>query len=372
MRAPARPILALLACASLRAAAVELEDGKLSINGFGSWGYGVTSNRNTYFLAEPKGAFSSGEFALAANARLSERALVGAQVRFSPDEGTVIDWAFGEWRFSDVVQLRVGVVKHAFGLFGDVTHVGTLRPFFLLPSGIYGPSEVTGAGVRGFSVSGSLPSQTGWSFTYEVYGGSLKLPVSTLIDKLSDPSTLQPGGLAGIEPQETKYIGGGRAILATPVDGLELRLSVWGTPRVEDNAPIVTGGPSLQYLGERFSFRAEYFYSRKQGSIQRDQQRTYAGYVEAAWFATEKLQLGLRGEIYGSRLAVVPYTQLLIHRELAATVNYWFDPGLVVKASVHAIDGNRFASPLAIDEVLLGGPIQRDTLVLILGSQFSF
>jgi hypothetical protein len=185
MTSAARRIVAVFAFASLSAGALELEERKLYINGFGSWGYGAANNGNTYALAQPGGSFAFSEFAIGVNARLSERALAGAEVRFSSDEGTVIDWAFCEWRFSDRALLRLGVVKHAFGLFGDVPHVGTLRPFFLLPSGIYGPSEVTGAGVRGFSIGGALPSETG--------GRTMQLDVHV-------PRFTWPGGPEAIGP----------------------------------------------------------------------------------------------------------------------------------------------------------------------------
>ena len=53
-------------------------------------------------------------------------------------------------------------------------------------------------------------------------------------------------------------------------------------------------------------------------------------------------------------------------------MNYWFDPGLVVKLSVHAVDGNRFAQPAVLDDALLNGTLKRSTLATILGMQFSF
>ncbi len=60
---------ALLALGSAPAAAIELEDGKLSLNGFGSWAYGA-SDRNDFLVARHTGHFDSGDFALALTSNL--------------------------------------------------------------------------------------------------------------------------------------------------------------------------------------------------------------------------------------------------------------------------------------------------------------
>jgi hypothetical protein len=363
----ARWALASLAFGALPAAAVEVGDGKLSINGFGSWGYGVSNHGNSYELAQPDGHFDDGEFALALAARISERAVVAAQTHVSVSGGgLIIDFAFGEWRFSDVLRLRVGVVKHPFGIFAEVPLVGTLRPFFSLPAGAYGPSELSGSGVRGASLSGAFGS-----VSYDLYGGALTLPVSTVDEKISDPSALKPGGVIEIQQEEIKYVVGGRVILNTPVDGLDVRFSAYGTPRDQVDRRFVVG-PSLQYLGEKFSARAEYFFLFEQGTTERDRQRTHAAYAEAAWFVAEKIQLGIRAEIFQLNLVGIPASPLGRHREVAATFDYWLDPGLVLKWSVHFIDGNRFANPLQYDDAILAGGPDQTTVATIFGTQFSF
>jgi hypothetical protein len=360
--------LALLALGSAPAAAIELEDGKLSLNGFGSWAYGA-SDRNDFLVARHTGHFDSGDFALALTSRLSDRAVAGAQLRYAPDHGGLfLDWAFGEWRFSDLVRVRAGVVKHPLGIFGEVPNVGTLRPFFLLPQGIYGQAEITGSGVGGVSVSGIAPSRGGWGFSYDLYGGELRLRVDEVIPKILEPSNLVSGGTLAVHAEETKYVVGGRLIVTTPFEGLEVRLSAYGTPIREENGPRIVAGPSLQYLGDTYSVRAEYFYFYEEAS-----QRSHAAYVEAARFLTDRFQIGARAEIYQTTsLQTSVSSSLFKHREIAATFNYWFDPGLVAKLSIHAVDGNRFAFPTALDDALLGGGLNRHTIATILGVQFSF
>lgn len=361
-------LLLLVTFGSLPAAAVEVGEGRLSINGFGSWAYGA-SNGNDYEAARHTGHFDSGEFALALTSILSDHAVAAAQLRVAPERGGLfLDWAFGEWRFSDLIRVRMGLVKHPLGIFGEVPNVGTLRPFFVLPQGIYGQTEITGSGVEGVSISGLLLSRSGWEMSYDLYGGSLKLRVQDVISLIADPASLRPGGTHAVQTEETKYIIGGRIVVATPVDGLEVRLSTYGSPARQSDNPRFVIGPSLQYTGERFSARAEYFFFYEQHN-----QRTHTGYVEAACFLTGKLQVGARAEFYSlDVLQVASDTSLSEHREIAATFNYWFDPGLVVKLSFHFVDGNRFAQPMLLDDAILSGTLRRSTLATILGMQFSF
>jgi hypothetical protein len=76
---------------------------------------------------------------------------------------------------------------------------------------------MTGSGVRGASLSGSLPAGP-WRVSYDFYGGSLALPVADVIDKLVFPGSLTPGGVLAHEHEEINYILGGRAVLSTPVE----------------------------------------------------------------------------------------------------------------------------------------------------------
>jgi hypothetical protein len=85
---------------------VEVQEGKLSINGFGSWRYGASTHGNSYELARPDGNFDDGEFGLALSGRLSDQVVVAAQTRVAINVGAVvfIDFLFGEYRFSDLAR----------------------------------------------------------------------------------------------------------------------------------------------------------------------------------------------------------------------------------------------------------------------------
>ena len=367
-----RTICLLVMVIPLSAAAVDIQDGKLSIDGFASWGFGVSSHPNRYSAAYPSGNFGNGDFALAVAARLSERAVTGAQIRVVGSGTASLDWVFGEWRFSDRARLRIGIVKHPFGIYGEVPRVGTLRTFYRLPESVYGTTELTAAGVRGISFSGALQRVSGWSFSYDLYGGAVTVPSTNIIDKVTAPESLRPGGLVTNSTNEAKYIVGGRLIANTPLDGLDIRLSSYGTPVVGSNTPRLVIGPSIQYIGEKLSAKSEYFFFYEAADQANDGQRTHAAYLEVAYYLTEQIQVGGRVDFFEMRVLSGATSPLFDHHELAATINYWFNPGLVVKLSGHAIDGNRFARPSPLDDALLAGSLDHRTLAAILGMQFSF
>src|SRR5438067_264742 len=112
------------------AQAVEVGDF-LSIHGFGRWAYGNTvSSPNNYVFASPGGQYDSGQFALMLSGHMGPQAMVAAQVDFDPDAGGLsLDWAFGEYRFNDLLRVHAGKFKHAYGLWGETLKVGTLQPF---------------------------------------------------------------------------------------------------------------------------------------------------------------------------------------------------------------------------------------------------
>lgn len=352
--------------AAANAGAVELADGKLSINGFGQWAYSQTGNANGYAGFDAGSDFSGGSVALALHAQLLERGHVGLQVRFDRDHNaTTLDWGFGEWRFSDQLRLQIGLIQHPFGISGDVRDVGTVRPFYLLPSSIYGSADLTGEAIDGVAIRGSTFSGSGWSLRYDAYFGALALPSSSTFDKLA--AGFSPGGTIRTTTDETTFVAGGRLTIAAPLEGLSFRLSGYSTLRDTEDVVI---GPSIQYAANGFDLRAEYFF-HYQGSAPKA--RTHAAYVEAAYMLTARLQAGVRGDVYsGQLLGYNGSRALLDHREVAATLNYWFDPGLVVKVSAHFIDGNRFALAPALDDAVLAGTLQRTTFAVIAGTQFSF
>jgi opacity protein-like surface antigen len=355
-------LLAALLLAAAPAAALETADGKLTVSAYGSAGYGRTDG-NVYGPGTEDGSYENTQLALAFIGRPADRLLIAAQVFFTSAETPSIDWAFAEWKLHDALRLRLGKAKHPFGLYGETRDIGTLRPFFTLPTSVYGPTHLVAEGYTGVGLTGFYRLAKGWSLGYDVYGGQLQTAVYESFEQLF-PGFVGPAG--ELEEAETRDLLGGRLTLETPVEGLSFMVSSYTgveTHEGEHMRHVAVAG-SAEYLTEAISARAEYALIDEEHEAS-----THSAYVELAYKFPVGIQLAARAE--GSWSTVDELTgssPLTRHREAALGVNYWFSPDLVVKASYHLVDGNRFAysptqTPATLDE---------STRLFVLGAQFSF
>jgi hypothetical protein len=365
----AKGILTAIAAALLagRAGAVDVGDGKLTVSGFGEWGYGRTTNGNAYLLGEEDGGYDNAQFALALTAQPQDHVIVAGQLFVARDGEVSLDWAFAEYRLHDLLRVRAGKVKNPLGLFMEVKDVGTLRPFFTLPQSIYGPAEFAAEAYLGVGITGEWTGARGWGLAWDAYAGALEIP------------SFEPGEavLAGPPPwdftaardvEEAKGVVGGRVAVSTPVDGLTARVSAFtgelagidgGTKRV------TVVGASGEYAVERLQLRGELF-----RGAEGDEETNVGGYAEVAWSFLPNVQAALRYDASRQhRDGVSPDSRFLRHREGAVGVSYWPSPSLVFKASYHAVDGNRFAVP-AVSRP--DGSLDRTTHLFVAGAQFSF
>ena len=360
-------ILVALAAALLatRAAAVDVADGKLTVSGFGEWGYGRTTNGNAYLVGEEDGGYDNAQFALALTARPQDDVVVAGQLFVGAGGEATLDWAFAEYRLNDLLRIRVGKVKNPLGLFMEVKDVGTLRPFFTLPQSIYGPGEFAAEAYLGVGLTGAWEGAGGWGVGYDLYGGALDIP------------SFEPGAvvLAGApfdfaasrEEEEAKGVVGGRVTLTTPVDGLTARVSAF-TGELDAGGGgkerLAVFGLSGEYAVERFQLRGEFF-----RGTEGDEETNLGGYAEVAWTFLPRLQVALRFDEAHQHLEGLPAeSRFVAHHEAAVGLSYWPSPNLVLKASYHNVDGNRFAVPATS----AGGSIARVTHLWVAGAQFSF
>ncbi len=350
--------------------AFDLADGKLSVGGNGSWAF-LKTDRNSYLEANRDGEWATAMFDLLAIAKPTEDLVLSAQLGFEPVESassaqTELEWAFAEYRVSDLLRVRAGKVKQPFGNYAELQFVGVSRPFYDLPTSVYGPANVTASSYSGVGVTGEWVRDGGFGVQYDIYGGALALK---LYEPFFDyPPPAPPAVFTGTEVTE-EVVGnlvGGRLSFATPWD-VTLRLSGFGGRAERDAEKIRTlvYGASLFHRGEKVWMSIEAFQSVE------GEEKQVSAYAEAAYFVTQKAQVAARYERCRMELgdplyASVP-SRLLDHDEVAAGLNWWFTPQVVTKVSVHEIWGSRFASskdPLAV-------PKDR-TLMLVAGTQFTF
>jgi hypothetical protein len=370
--------LALLLAVPGLANAISLADGKLFIYGNGQWSYQATSAEAVYLEADPDGDWHTAMFDLLMVARPTDELTLNAQMGFEASGEGSLEWAFLDWKFSDAFRLRLGKVKQPLGNYAELQFTGTARPFYDLATGVYGPNNIAAEAYQGIGLTGDVPFGDGWSFQYDVWGGALMLPTY-------EPFDWYGGELAGAQPppsieeERVENLIGLRASIAAP-NQWTFRLSTYGGNVEKDEGERVdfyVAGASAWYRGEKLWFSAETFLSDEVGF-----ERTLTGYVEAAWFLTEKIQVAGRYEISRTDVDELKASdRLLKHDAYTVGANYWITPVAAIKASVDYVNGSRFL----LEESWGGGdegagtvtaPLTErpaaDTFRFVVGTQFTF
>jgi hypothetical protein len=352
--------LAILLSAPAVARAVDVGDGKLTLHGAGGWNYARTDEN--FYYADDDGDYETAMFDLALAARPADQLVITAQLGFEPDE-VELEWAFAEWRRSDAARFRIGQVQQPLGNYAEMRFVGTARPFYELPTSVYGPSDIGAASYYGVGLTGDRELGD-WRLGYDAYAGAITLDVFEPFE------VLEPGAdpAAPVELEEATMEGilGGRVSLTTPI-GLVLRASAYGGDAQnegddEESARFV-GGLSAFYVGEHLWLSVEGF-----GNVERGSEQQVSAYAEVAWFFNSWLQVAARYDF--ARTSLDDYdgsSPLLRHDEVAVGMNFWFSPELVVKLSAHHVEGTRFVAPG-------DGALSADgkTNLVFAGAQFAF
>ena len=372
-----------------------LASGTVLIHGFGGWAVGATDGNRYLGGVEPRG-YDSRNFALNVTAQPSPELRIVFQAIYSPpidDPESIeadIDYGFGEWSFNNGLRFRGGIAKTPFGLYTEIFDVGTLRPFFDLPQGVYGPSETLAKSYFGIGFSGLVRGTGAWELAYDIYGGEIEIDSVVAGNPLlfsGGESQAATGRLAQASGEgegeggasKTKLVDmiGARLVLNTPIEGLSLGVSAFGgDPEFEGEpaAPIPSHdviGAYVDYRTERLSVTAEY--ATREGGLQDFE--VDASYLEVAYMLNDHWQVAARydqAELDPANRERVPRSSLLEHRDLAVGINYWFSPLFVLKVSYHDIEGNLFAIPGRNPKILQKKPLDPETSLVQFGLQFNF
>jgi hypothetical protein len=358
-----------IALGSSGARAMDVGDGKLSVNGFGQWGYGRTAGANDYYIGTRRGEYDTAQFSLAVTARPADDVVVAGQFFVRSEGDVALDWGFVEYRLHDLLRIRAGKVKNPLGLFMEVKDVGTLRPFFALPQSIYGPGNIGTEAYLGAGVTGEWTAHTGWGVGYDVFGGALEMDVwepSEAAIGVPPPFVFSD---VAIEEEEVRDVVGGRLTLLTPVSGLTFRATSYtGRMREDDRDEterVTAFGLSAEYALDRFQIRGEIF-RQNEG----DAETNVGGYAEVAWKILPKLQAALRFEQARMTKEGLPASSpLRDHVEGAFGLSFWPRDNVAFKASYHHVEGNRLAVPA---QSRPDGTFPRRTSLFVAGTQFSF
>jgi hypothetical protein len=345
-----------------------------AVHGFGSVEAGKTDG-NHFMVGTEKAEVEHSSFALNFSAEPFQRLAIRSQVEWNSDDGeseVELDYAFAEWRISDALRLRFGAAQQPFGLYNEIFDVGTLRPFQNLPQGIYGPAGFAAESYRGAGLRGNALTAGGWSLGYDVYAGGLDLPEDDPFEFLEEEDDEEEDEVGDAEDIEAvREVLGGRLSLATPDDRLSFGVSAY-RGKNEDN------GDRRDSLIGHIQFLSDDLWIRSEAGFQTEGEDTAkTGYVEVAYFLHPKWQVATRYDRQDSEDDDDDgrFPHLLRHRESALGLNYWFNSSLVIKTSVHWVDGNRFARPEDLEELAEqaeGGTLDRKTRLFALAAQFSF
>lgn len=345
--------------------------GDVEVHGYGSWCYSRSgSDDNLYHESSEAGDGGYHNLAVTLASQVSGNVRISTQVWWEEsagEEGTAtIDYAFGEWCVADALKLRMGQIKHPFGIYTEIYDVGTLRPFFWLPEGVYGPAGIVAESYRGIGLTGTA-FKRGYQLDYDVYAGETDLEFTEIPVFGGDEAEV------GEDADEIalRDITGMRLVVGMP--GVDLRLGLSAYTGREDGAD----GERRSCAGALADWSAGDWAARGEAVVveQADAADVDAAYLEVSRVVHGGWQVAARVDHSRTRFdgSLEPAAEsMLRHRELTAGLNYWFAPEFVAKLSVSRIDGNRFARPGDAEAVLDGGELVQRTNLVSLGVQFAF
>lgn len=376
---PARRHLLALALPLILAAPLHAQGAPdaVEVHGFGGWTYGRT-DRNYFLAGHPEGDFRHVFLALNLSRRIDDKLSIQTQGEIhETHEATEVelDYAFADYRLGDQLSLRIGQVKHPFGIYTEVFDVGTLRPFIALPQAFYGPVGFAGESFKGVGATGTAELGA-WTLAYDAYAGGNDLKRFDAAEQFYRGEVPHAEG-EEFEQQSNRDVIGGRIVLQTPFRGLSFGGSSYTgsvVPTPQDPATtrhsVVAG--QVSYRSNAVTLESEVGHSVRPG-----QERVTGGYVLGAYRLTPEWQVAMQHDRLTSRFPGADVTaapSLQFHRGTAVAVSRWVSRSLAVKTEYHYVSGNRLAMPHPdqLPAVIAASALPGTTQLFQFGAQFAF
>ncbi len=372
-------VTVMLGLWSPRPAMGQPPDRQLNIHGFGGWGFSKTS-RNEFLGGDADGEYRRSSFALNLSTPLAPRIQVAAQLLWQSvgDEDVAnLDYAFVDWEVARNLHLRLGKAKHPFGLYSEVTGLGTVRPFLTLPASVYGPVPIASKSYRGIGLRGNIPLGR-WAAQFDLYGGGIDYEQEESALSLVAKAQVVTGEAI---PFEAEHVIGAHLDIKTPVHGLRVGASLYSGLPEKGISPVfdatrrrfLVGGVEAEYLTDRLWLRSEAAWIKDKVPFLSDRERAW--YLETGFFLTDRWQVAAGVNHISVDVSLPAPKDITHHDEWAVGINYWVTPELALKASFHAASGNLLAnlSDLDLQQTLMTGRSPAPTTRLLqAGVQFSF
>ncbi len=355
----------------------------VQIHGFGGWAAGRTDNDNEYgFIAGKETPLANYYLALNFSAQLERNISIFAQPSWQTNlkgDEMVLDYAFAQWTIARQFGLRVGKIKNPVYMYSEVLNVGTLRPFYLVPQGMYvaASQSYTGVGLTGIVGIGAL------EMSYDLFGGLqsyeqiiIEQPVG--FDPIASVPVFQS---LHISPEGRNFIGG-RLLFQTPVSGfkvggtligIDLYYQLEGGPKLKSgNKRSVGYTGQAEYVTDCIQLRAEY------GHLVDPNAAVGRGFAEAAYKITSHWQVAadydwVKFNYSDIAAQMLPTDKNLgKHGAVGLALNYWVSPDLVFKLNRYWVNGNNLSKPVNAAQSTALGTLQKKTNVWVFGMQFAF
>lgn len=375
--------IVILIC-SFRLTYAQEQESTIAINGYGGWAMAFTDG-NTYLGGNEDGGFDELQFAINSTASPIERLTITGQINWYSQAQkfeTEIAFAFAEWVFSERLKLRIGRVKHVFGIYSEIYSVGTIRPFFSLPQGIYGHSDIVAEGFNGIGFTGAhFFINSHWGIQYDAYWGQFDYKAFEIWDFFSIDEEDAKTVAAEEFVFERARSFGGRINIFSGIPGLKYGFSGYygindfGENEGEtENTTRFVIGLHFEYLADKIWSRSEFARLSDQEADNKDLVNT--AYAELGYKISPQIQLAAGfdfSEADKPEFVNTEFSSYLEHKDWAIGANYWFSPNFVVKSALHLVDGNRYA----LNKELLfnaesDDKLKETTRLFQLGAQFSF
>ena len=153
----------------------------VQVHGFAAQGFVYTDQNNWLTMKTSQGSGAMTDMGLNMSSQITDKFRVGAQV-YDRNLGQLgqwhpsLDWAVGDYRFTNWFGIRAGKVKTTMGLYNDSQDVDSLHPFALLPQSVY-PTDLRESTIAhtGGDLYGDihLKSRLG-TLSYTAYAGQRK------------------------------------------------------------------------------------------------------------------------------------------------------------------------------------------------------
>jgi hypothetical protein len=213
-------LCALLGVSSTGRAAISIGDSAVQIGGFFSQGYLINSGHNDYLGDTSEGTFDFREYAVNASYAIGKWRVgaqaFGQQLGAYGDDKIKLDWATIDYQPAQWFGLRAGRVKLPRGLYNESLDVDAVRPFVLLPQGVYDARlRDFNAAFNGGMTFGNVGLGRVGSVDYRLFYGEMPMSVRSGANDYFNNDAPFPNLAIGID-----HVRGGSLFWNTPVAGL--------------------------------------------------------------------------------------------------------------------------------------------------------